>query len=221
MPVELGELIVEVRRVVWEVYKGAQLPPSHDVSHVLRVVKLAEEIAVQEGFDERERGLVILAALLHDVGIALRGTKEGHAAASAEFAEKLLASRLNVEEVKLVVTAVREHSWEEGAQPSSRISAVLQDADRLDALGAIGLARVFAYSGYVGRPLYCVEAPFPNSRELRGEDFAVDHIYEKLLRIPERLNTETAKVLAVERVAFIRSFLEELRREIGAVRTCF
>ncbi|RLE85021.1 MAG: hydrolase [Thermoprotei archaeon] len=221
MPVELGELIAEVKRVVWGIYRGVKLPPSHDFSHVLRVVELAGEIAEGEGLNERERGLVTLAALLHDVGIALRGTKEGHAAASAEYAKKLLVSRLNDGEVELVVTAVREHSWEGATPPSSTISAVLQDADRLDALGAIGLARVFAYSGYVGRPLYCLEAPFPEDRELRGKDFALDHIYEKLLRIPERLNTRTARALAEGRVAFIRAFLEELRREIRAMKTGF
>ncbi|RLE96785.1 MAG: hypothetical protein DRJ96_05640, partial [Thermoprotei archaeon] len=68
MPVELGELIAEVKRVVWGIYRGARLPPSHDFSHVLRVGELASEIAEGEGLSERELGLVVIAAVLRGVG---------------------------------------------------------------------------------------------------------------------------------------------------------
>jgi len=91
---------------------------------------------------------------------------------------------------------------------------VLQDADRLDAIGAIGVARCFATCASMGGPLYAPEDPFCDGREPDDKAWGVDHFFRKLLRIPEHLSTPTGRAMAGERVAFLRAYLEQLRREV-------
>ena len=207
-------VVESVESMVRELYAKSRVPPSHDFSHVERVVGLVNVICEGEKLDAKSRELALIAALLHDVGVALRGCKEDHAAISAEYAKRVLADKLSSEEVGVVVKAILEHRWCEGRSPTSRISAVLQDADRLDALGAIGIARVFAYAGYSGKSLYHSQDPFARERSLNGDRYALDHFYEKLFRIPLHLNTETARKLAKERLRVMEQFLRRFREEL-------
>jgi uncharacterized protein len=94
---------------------------------------------------------------------------------------------------------------------------VLQDADRLDAIGAIGVARCFATGAVMRQPFYHPEDPFPSSRELDDKRWSLDHFYRKLLRIPATLHTATARKLAEERARFMEAFLAQLAREIRPV----
>jgi len=209
-------ILLFVKNLVEKIYgeAGSSLPPSHDFLHVTRVVKLTRLICRKEGVEGKEQFLAVIAAYLHDIGMAIGKVKENHAAVSARYARNLLRNIIEPEDLAIIVKAVEEHSWSEGRSPSTKVSAILQDADRLDALGAIGIARVFAYSGYTGRLLYERYDPFAENRDFRGDLYAVDHFYEKLLKIPDKLNTSTARQLASSRIRVMKAFLNRLRSEI-------
>ena len=177
--------------------------PGHGWDHVLRVRAIAMRIAEEvEGVDKE---VLELAVLLHDVGRAI--DEENHAEASARFAEKVLGA-LGYPEDKLrrVVEAIRSHSFSSGRRSRSIEAAILSDADKLDALGAVGIARVFLYSGEKGRSI----------------EESLRHFYEKILRLPEAMVTEPGRRMAEERVRIVKFFVEELRRELedisGGVR---
>jgi len=115
-----------------------------------------------------------------------------------------------------ICRCIQEHPFSRGVAPSSIESAVLQDADRLDAIGAIGIARCFASAGTIQRTFYSSEDPFCRERQPDDQRWAIDHFYRKLLRIPERLNTATARRMAVPRIVVMQTWLRALETEIGA-----
>ncbi len=188
--------------------------PAHDMFHVLRVHENAVRIARDEGADE---AVSATAALLHELFTLPKSHPESHRAGDvcAEHARALLARERAPEELTRRVTeAIRDHAFSKGAAPPSREAAVLQDADRLDALGAIGLARMWATCADMKRPFYAPEDPFCETRAPDDKAWGLDHVYKKLLVVPERLHTQAARRLAAERVAFLRAFVDQLRREI-------
>ena len=145
-----------------------------------------------------------VATLLHDVGRWLEGDLgRNHAEISADIAIQVLG---NSDFSREVAEIIREHSYSMAKKPSSIESAILQDADKIDALGVIGVARVFAYGGYKGRPIY---ASITNP-----EKTSYDHFFEKILKLPDLMNTELGKKIAEKRVKKIKSFLEEMVKEV-------
>ena len=92
---------------------------------------------------------------------------------------------------------------------------VLQDADRLDAIGAIGIARCFATSADMKRPFYATDDPFCRTRDPDDKQWGIDHFYKKLLRIADGLHTATARAMARDRAEFMRGYLAQLEREIA------
>ena len=112
--------------------------------------------------------------------------------------------------------AIEAHSWSGGVSPASPEARILRDADRLEALGAIGVARCFAVSGSLGRPLFHARDPFAKEREPNDAAFALDHFPVKLLKLPETFLTPTGRRLAEERAASMRRYLVDLARELGA-----
>ena len=114
-----------------------------------------------------------------------------------------------------VCAAIRDHAFSKGVVPDALESRVLQDADRLDALGAIGLARMWATCADMKRPFYAPEDPFCESRAPNDKEWGLDHVYKKLLVVPSRLHLAASRRLAAERVDFIRAFVDQLRREIA------
>jgi len=170
--------------------------PGHGWDHVERVRTLSRIIAAELG-DGVDTEVLELAAILHDVGRAL--SPENHAEASARFAERLLkALGYPRDRIERVVDAIRTHSFSSGGKPRSIEAAILSDADKLDALGAIGVARVFMYSGAHGR----------------GIEESVRHFHEKILKLPNLMLTEPGKRIAEERVKIVRLFLEGLEKEL-------
>jgi len=210
---ELERALGLARRHATRIYEEGRAPPSHRLDHVLRVIKLSRYLAEELGLGEEERKLLEIAAWLHDVALAATGSKEGHAARSAEMAEELLEGLLDEREVRLVVDAVREHSWRGDRRPTSHISEILQDADRLDALGAVGIYRAFAYGVHAGREFCDLEDPLAERREPDESRYTLDHFFTKLLRLGEYMNTEPARREAERRIEFMRLYLEELKRE--------
>jgi len=189
-------------------------PPAHDFLHVSRVAALARTIAMAEG---ARVDVVVAAATLHELVNLPKSHPESHRSGDlcAEEAARVLAE-VGVEGAlaAAVVTCIRDHAFSKGARPESLEVAVLQDSDRLDAIGAIGIARCFATCSEMERPFYSPDDPFCRTRAPDDKSFGLDHFYRKLLRIEEGLHTATARALGRERAEFLRTYLRQLEREI-------
>ena len=202
-------------RVVAEA-RCASSGPSHDFSHVLRVVANARTIGEAEGADVF---VVTTAALLHELFNYPKSHPESHRSGDvcAEHAHTLLvAEGCPASCIEPICTAIREHAFSKGVVPDALSGKVLQDADRLDAIGAIGIARCLASCAEMGRPIYSPIDPFCVSRVPDDKAWGIDHFYTKLLRIPEGLHTTTARAMATVRVQAMQAFLAHLQAEIGA-----
>lgn len=171
---------------------------THGFSHVKRVFNLCLHIGGAEGADLE---ILALAALLHDIARPLEssGKVKDHAIEGARIARQYLKSMgYPAERAEAVAHAIEAHRFSGGPEPRTLEAKILSDADKLDAIGAIGVARVFMYSGEHGRSI---------------ED-SLAHFEEKILQLKELMYTETAKELARERHRFTEEFVERLRREI-------
>jgi uncharacterized protein len=168
----------------------------HGLDHVLRVRDIALKIA--EAIPEPvDREVLEVAVLLHDIG-RVSGDKD-HAKRSTEIAQIVLElASFPKDKVGKVVEAIQSHSFSEGVKPMSIEAKILSDADKLDALGVIGIARVFAFSGSRGRSL----------KE------SIQHFYDKILQLPNLLFTDIAKSIAIKRIDVVKKFLEDLEKEI-------
>lgn len=193
----------------------------HDLHHALRVEKMALRIAEKEGGNL----LVIrLASLLHD--IADWKFHDGNIKLSSKLAEDWLSKWDLPEQTLRHVGEIILHISYKGsgvATPMKTLEGkIVQDADRLDALGAIGIARAFAYGGAKSRPLYDPhEAPVQHksfTAYKNSKSHTINHFYEKLLLLKDRMWTDTAKKLAEKRHGFMESFLKEFYREWNGKR---
>lgn len=193
--------------------RTAASEPAHDFSHVTRVVENAVRIARAE---DARVSVAATAALLHEL-FALPKSHPDSAKAGdvcAEHARDVLVAE-GFAEVDAVCAAIRDHAFSKGVVPDAKESRVLQDADRLDALGAIGLARMWATCADMKRPFYAPEDPFCEARAPNDKEWGLDHVYKKLLRVPERLHFASSRAMAEERVRFLEAFVAQLRREIA------
>ncbi len=191
-------------------YEGADA--IHDFDHVLRVLTTAKRLAQEEGADW---DIVRAATLLHDVA---RGhgdrMAEDHARAGAEIARELLAEQ-PAATVEAVAHAIAAHRFRTGPAPRTVEAQVLHDADKLDAIGAIGVARAFAYGGFEGQRLWADVPPdYRESQSTRHEHTPVHEFQIKLAKIKDRLLTLSARKLAEERHTFMVAFYEQLDREV-------
>ena len=192
--------------------------PAHDFQHVLRVYKNAEMISKQEK-GSVDLDVVLAAALLHDLVVYPKGSIKtiNSADDSAEIAKKILLEYKNYprEKIEKVADAIRTHSYSKKLVPRSLEGKILQDADRLDAIGAIGIARTFSVGGSENRSLYNPTDPFYKSeRQLDDTQWTLDHIKKKLMILKNSMHTKTAKKIAEERTEFMELFLNQLRSEI-------
>jgi uncharacterized protein len=193
----------------------AAADPAHDFAHVLRVVRNAATLAEAEGANG---AICQMAALLHELVNLPKDHPDSHRSGElcATAARDLLDARGFEDSFRdTVVECIRVHAFSAGLKAPSLEAQILQDADRLDAIGAIGIARCFATCSSMRRPFYCPEDPFARHRVPDDKQYGVDHFFKKLLKIPERLNTRTARLIAEERVAFLRQYLQQLGSELG------
>jgi len=184
----------------------------HDKYHVERVCNMAEHLAQQENAD---LDVVRAAVLLHDIARAMEdeGTIDDHAREGAKMARKILEEvRFPQEKIDDVIYCIEMHRFRAGLAPRSLEAKILQDADRLDIIGAIGIARVFARGGWGNKPIHDPSIQ-PKTKYDGKSESSVNHIYEKLLKIKNTMNTETAKKIAEERHQYVEQFLERLLRE--------
>ena len=188
--------------------------PGHDWAHITRVVKTATALATEEKAD---LAVVIPAAYLHDIVNIPKNHPDRSRASelAADKAIKLLREH-GYDETKFqgIHTAIVEHSFSRGLTPSSIEAACVQDADRLDAVGAMGVLRCAAVNVEMKTSFYDPEDPFAARRTLDDRTWMVDHYYVKLLKLAETMQTAAANREGQRRVAFMQSFLEQLRSEI-------
>lgn len=192
---------------------------AHDFDHVLRVTHLAVQIAAAEGADLT---IVRLAALLHDLP-ASPAAEEDHRAAhhlrAAETAQQLLLARgADAELVTQVVHCIAAHRFrDQRIQPQTLEAQCLYDADKLDAIGAIGVARAFAYAGAHGDRLWVKPAAEIAVENAEAEsDYTPVHEYVfKLRRLLETLHTSTARAIGAERHAAMAAFFSQLDAEMA------
>jgi len=182
---------------------------------VRRVVRNAEALAAAEG---AQPGVVRPAAWLHDC-VTVPKDSPLRAQASRLAAEQavgwLRECGYPAEFLPEIAHAIEAHSFSAGIVPRTVEARVVQDADRLDALGAVGLARCLMLSGAMGRPLYAADDPFCEKRPPDDGVSAVDHFHTKLLRLESTMQTESGRREARQRTEYLRGFLAQLRREIG------
>ncbi|MCB9203119.1 MAG: HD domain-containing protein [Flavobacteriales bacterium] len=182
----------------------------HEMFHVCRVVKMAEYIAKKEGGDIK---LIQLSAWLHDVGdYKLHNGIDRTEELITEFCE------LNSEHfhyTERIIAIVNQVSYKGGfnEKPTSIEAKIVQDADRLDAIGAIGIARTFAYGGSKNSLIYDGTKEFQDSKSVeeykQKRNTTIHHFYDKLLKLKHLMNTETAKKIAEERHLFMESYLKQ------------
>ena len=213
-----SKLIEQTKTFVQEALSDAE--KGHDWYHTLRVYQHAITIARDEQADVL---VVELAALLHDIADPKfhNGDESiGPAKAKAFLKEQQVDNRI----IEHVCNIIRHMSYKNSlakGQPQFRSAemAIVQDADRLDAIGAIGIARTFHYGGYKNRLMF--DPDIPPVTDLTKEAYknstapTINHFYEKLLRLKDMMHTETAKHLAQERHDFMLAFLEQFYKEWG------
>ena len=190
--------------------------PGHDILHVRRVARNARQICDAEGGNVR---VAVAAALLHE----LFNYPKDHpdSAQSGAVCARLAAivlGEMGIDETDTdaIASCIRTHSFSRGLQPEALEGRILQDADRLDALGAIGVARTFSTGSQMARPFYSPDDPLCHNRPPDDKAWTLDHFPRKLLRLADTLHTPTARALAAPRVAFLHDFLAQLAEEIGA-----
>lgn len=193
-----------------------RLDGSHDVSHLHRVWSNACAIRDTEGGDHQ---ILLAATLLHDcVSVEKNSPFRSSASrlAAAKATELLAEMGWDEERTQAVAHAIECHSYSANITPTSLEAKILQDADRLDALGMVGVARLFYVSGRIGTHLYDPVDPQAQQRDLDDKRFAVDHFTTKIFTLAQGFQTVTGRHMAQVRHARAERFLREFMEEIGA-----
>ncbi|MBM2819040.1 MAG: metal dependent phosphohydrolase [Nitrosarchaeum sp.] len=187
---------------------------AHNFQHVMRVYKNAKKICKKENADEK---LVLSAVLLHDIVSYPKSDQRSKLSSmeSAIESKKILKKyNFSLEEIQIISDAIRDHSFSRNKTSTTIEGKILQDADRLDALGAIGIARVFAVGGFEKRSFYNVQDPFCKHRLPDDKIWTLDHFYRKLLKLESLMNTKSGRIEAKKRTKVLKDFLIQLKKEI-------
>jgi uncharacterized protein len=188
--------------------------PAHDFEHVIRVCGNARMICSKEKANKR---LVLYAALLHDiVSFPKKDVRSKTSSTKSSIEAKKILEKFSFQndEIKIITDAISSHSFSKNKKPKTIEGKILQDADRLDALGAIGIARTFAVGGSENRPFYNKMDPFCSKRNPNDKTWTLDHFYKKLLLLEDKMNTNSGKKEAKRRTKIIKNFLLEIKKEI-------
>lgn len=189
---------------------------AHDIAHFRRVWKTAQHI--MQG-TEADPLVVLTACYFHDVVNLPKNHPQRHLASSKAAVEtrRILSEDFidfPVELHNAVAHAIQAHSFSAGIKPETLEARIVQDADRLESLGAIGLARVFYTSGALGRALFDSDDPLGRDRQLDDASWTLDHFQKKLLRLPDTMQTAEGKRLAQHNVAFLVTYMAKLCAEL-------
>lgn len=207
---------------------------SHDLGHFQRVWKAARYINREEG-EPGDPLILLAAAYFHDLVSFPKNhpQRSESSRVSAERAVELLRGPLSVggpegkgpgdgvnnrafpaEKIEGVRHAIHAHSFSARVEPLTAEARILQDADRLEAVGAIGLARVFYTAGQLGQKLFHLEDPLAEGREPDDRLYSLDHFKVKLLKLPALMNTATGRRMAESNAVYLEQFLEKIKAEI-------
>ncbi|HHX8542235.1 TPA: HD domain-containing protein [Vibrio diabolicus] len=193
-----------------------QVDATHDISHVQRVVNTAKKLAMEEGAD---LSIVLPAAYLHDC-FTYPKDHPNRKQSSIIAAKKAVAFLESIDYPRqyhdAIAHAIEAHSFSANIRPNTLEAKVVQDADRLDALGAIGITRCIQVSTEFDAQLYDNKDIFAQQRELDDKQFTLDHFQTKLFKIAETMNTESARREAQKRKAFMQAYIEQLHDEVTA-----
>ncbi|HHG3161464.1 TPA: HD domain-containing protein [Vibrio parahaemolyticus] len=193
-----------------------QVDAAHDIEHVKREVKTAKQLCDEENADI---AIVLPAAYLHDC-FTYPKDHPNRKQSSAIAAKKAIAYLESIQYPQhyhdAIAHAIEAHSFSANIRPNTLEAQIVQDADRLDALGAIGVTRCIQVSTHFNAQLYNDNDMFAKERELNDKQFTVDHFQTKLFKIVDTMNTESAKLEANKRKAFMQTYLKQLHDEVTA-----
>ncbi len=193
------------------------LDPAHDMAHLDRVWHNVQQISGAEKTGDLT--ILLAASYLHDL-VNLPKDDPDRAKASLQSARAAgpILEGLGFTRQQIATTrhAIAAHSFSAGIRPETPEAEILRDADRLDALGAIGIARTFVVAGALGLTLYESDDPFGQRRPLEDSRFSIDHWRVKLLKLPDGMLTATGRRIARHRAGVMIAYLKELSAEIGA-----
>ena len=190
--------------------------PAHDLSHVRRVVNNTRYLTDIESANTM---ISIPSAWLHDCVTVPKDSPQRSAASKLAADDAVLFLRsldYPAQWLDEVHHAIEAHSFSANVAPRTLEAKIVQDADRLEALGAIGIARCVLTGGSMGTPLYDPDDPFCDHRPPDDKRFTVDHFYTKLFRLPATMQTDAGRAEAQRRVEYMREFLARLAEERGA-----
>lgn len=187
---------------------------SHDWEHVERVRRLSLHIGRKEGADMK---ILEIAALLHDIGRTYQDRSQGevcHAEKGAHLAEGILQGQgMGREEVDAVLHCILHHRYRDGRTPQTLEAKILFDADKLDSIGAVGIARAFLFAGEVGAKLHNEGVDLSTTESYSREDTAFREFQLKLKYVKDALFTQEGRRLAEERHRFMQAFFNRLQEE--------
>lgn len=190
----------------------APADPAHDTAHALRVAAWTLRL----GGDAVEAREAIAAALLHDAVSVPKNSPDR--ARASELAAAAARARLDgafaPDALVRITAAIRDHSFSRGATPEGPLGEALQDADRLEALGALGLMRCIATGVRMQAEWFHADDPWATSRPLDDARYSLDHFFAKLLGLPATMRTPAGRVEAERRATFLRAFVDQLRTEL-------
>lgn len=187
---------------------------AHDMQHIRRVVANARRLTLAEGADWE---IVMPAAWLHDCVVVPKSSpqrKQASRLASRQAVVWLEEHAWTLGKLEEIAHAIEAHSFSAGIEARTLEAMVLQDADRLDALGAVGLARTLMLGAEMGREFYQPEDPFCEHRAPDDSVYTLDHVYQKLLTLEGTMKTGAGKKEARRRTEFLTGFLEQMRDEV-------
>jgi uncharacterized protein len=202
----------QLRRVI---KREMEQDPAHDIAHLDRVWANAHRIARSEG--EVNLRVLLAAAYLHDlVNLPKDAPNRSDASRlSAVAAEPILRDLgYSDADVQAAQHAITAHSFSANIAPETAEAEILRDADRLDALGAVGIARTFMVAGAMGRALADPADPFAAHRELDDQDWSIDHWHLKLLKLPRDMHTQKGRDIARKRARLMLAYLRQLSKEM-------
>ena len=205
----------EERFVAFLVANQGAADAAHDAMHIRRVVANARTLAEAE---HAALAVVLPAVWLHDCVIVPKDSPERRMAsrlaaqAAGDFLRRIAYPAAHIPAIQ---HAIEAHSFSARITPRTLEAQVVQDADRLDALGAVGIARTLMLGGAMGKPLYEADEPFPVTRIADDGESVLDHFFVKLLTLSDTMQTHAGREEAARRTAFMRHYLAQLATEIG------
>lgn len=189
---------------------------SHDLSHFQRVYHMAKQIATLDAVSA-DSLVILAAAYLHDVVSLPKNHPDNKLSsryAAAKAKEILQKMSFPLEKIEAVSHAIETHSFSAQLQPETLEAKIIQDADRMESLGTLGVMRTFYVSGRLGRESFDPQDLYAERRPLDDKIYGLDHFYQKLFKLPALLQTEGGRRIAAKRVDFLHEFVKELEANI-------